>query len=136
MTQFVLNLFDASRNLRIEGVTSFVGKDASGSFGIQPHHARFITTLIFGLARFRQKQQDWQYLALPGGVLYFKNNELTLSTRHFLMDTDLERISTLLDQQLIAEEENLRATRVSLHRMEQALLKRMMSLQQKTRWQS
>ncbi len=136
MTQFVLNLFDASHALKIDGVTSFVGKDSSGSFGIQPNHARFMTTLAFGLARFRQKEKDWQYLALPGGVLYFKNNELTLSTRHFLMDTDLERISALLDQQLITEEENLRATRISLQRMEQALLKRMMSLQQKSRWQS
>jgi F-type H+-transporting ATPase subunit epsilon len=136
MSQFVLNLFDASHNLRIEGVTSFVGKDASGSFGIQPHHTRFMTTLVFGLARFRQQQDDWQYLALPGGVLYFNNNELTLSTRHFLMDTDFERISALLDDQLITEEESLRATRVSLNRMEQAVLTRMMSLQQKNRWQS
>jgi F-type H+-transporting ATPase subunit epsilon len=134
MNSFVLNLFDASNDLRIDGVTSFVGMDASGSFGIQANHARFMTTLVFGLARFRQQENESQYLALPGGVLYFKNNELTVSTRHFLVDTDLERISALLDQQLIIEEENLRATRQSLHRMEQALLKRMVSLQRKSGW--
>jgi F-type H+-transporting ATPase subunit epsilon len=134
MNSFVLNLFDASNDLRIDGVTSFVGMDASGSFGIQANHARFMTTLVFGLARFRQQENELQYLALPGGVLYFKNNELTVSTRHFLVDTDLERISALLDQQLIIEEENLQATRQSLHRMEQALLKRMVSLQRKSGW--
>lgn len=134
INSFVLNLFDASNDLRIDGVTSFVGMDASGSFGIQANHARFMTTLVFGLARFRQQENESQYLALPGGVLYFKNNELTVSTRHFLVDTDLERISALLDQQLIIEEENLRATRQSLHRMEQALLKRMVSLQRKSGW--
>lgn len=136
MNQFVMNLFDATHELRIDAVTSFVGEDASGSFGIQPHHARFITTLVFGLARFRQATEDWQYLALPGAVMYFNNNELTLSTRHFLIDTDLERISSLLDQQLIAEEENLRATRESLRRMEQAMLKRMVALQRNTSRQS
>jgi F-type H+-transporting ATPase subunit epsilon len=136
MSQFVLNLFDASHEQRITGVTSFIGEDASGSFGIQPNHARFMTTLIFGLARFRLGTEDWHYLALPGAVIYFNNNELTISTRHFLIDTDLERISTLLEQQLITEEENLHATRESLHRMEQAMLKRMLTLKRKTVWQS
>jgi F-type H+-transporting ATPase subunit epsilon len=132
MNRFALNLFDTSHEQRIEGVTSFIGEDASGSFGIQANHARFMTTLVFGLARFRLGTDDWQYLALPGAVVYFNNNELSISTRHFLIDTDIERISILLEQQLIAEEDNLRATRESLHRMEQAMLKRMLALKRKT----
>jgi F-type H+-transporting ATPase subunit epsilon len=137
MNPFVLNLFDASHEQRIAGVTSFVGEDATGCFGIQAHHARFMTTLVFGLSRFRLDTEDWQYLALPGAVAYFNNNELTISTRHFLIDTDtdLERISSLLEQQLITEEENLHATKESLHRMEQAMLKRMLALNRKTGWQ-
>ena len=136
MNQFVLNLFDATHEQRITGVTSFVGEDASGSFGIQPNHARFMTTLVFGLARFRLETDQWQYLALPGAVVYFNQNELTISTRHFLIDSDLERISALLEQQLITEEENLSATRESLHRMEQAMFKRMLTLKRKMVWQS
>lgn len=136
MNPFVLNLFDAEHEQRITGVTSFVGEDASGSFGIQPNHARFMTTLVFGLARFRLATGGWQYLALPGAVAYFNNNELTISTRRFLIDADLERISSLLEQELIAEEAELRATRESLHRMEQAMLKRMLTLKRKTIWQS
>jgi F-type H+-transporting ATPase subunit epsilon len=132
MNQFVLNLLDATHEQRITGVVSFIGEDASGSFGILPNHARFMTTLVFGLARFRLITEEWQYLALPGAVVYFNNNELTLSTRHFLIDTDLERVSLLLEQQLITEEENLRATRESLHRMEQAMLKRLWTLKRKT----
>jgi len=136
MQQFTLNLFDASHEQRIEGVTSFIGEDVSGSFGIQANHALFMTTLVFGLARFRLETEDWQYVALPGAVVYFNHNELTISTRHFLIDTDLERISTLLEQQLIAEEENLHAAKESLHKMEQAMLKRMLALKHKTGWQS
>lgn len=135
MNSFVLNLFDTSHEQRIVGVSSFVGEDATGCFGIQAHHARFMTTLSFGLARFRLATEDWQYLALPGAVVYFNNNELTLSTRHFLIDTDLERITVSLEQQLIAEEENLYATRESLHKMEQAMLKRMVALKRKPSWQ-
>lgn len=131
MSGFVLNLFDATREQRITGVTSFIGNDASGSFGIKAHHAHFMTTLVFGLARFCVGESDWQYLALPGAVAYFKNNELTLSTRHFLIDTDPERISDLLQEQLLAEETELRATRESLQRMEQAMLQRMWKLKRK-----
>ncbi len=134
MNSFVLNLFDATHEQRITGVTSFVGEDSTGSFGIQSNHARFMTTLIFGLARFSLGTEHWHYLALPGAAVYFNNNELTISTRHFLIDTDLERISVLLEQQLITEEENLRATRESLYRMEQAMLKRMLMLKRKTVW--
>jgi F-type H+-transporting ATPase subunit epsilon len=134
MSAFVVNLFDASQEQRIAGVTSYVGEDATGCFGIQAHHARFMTTLVFGLARFRVATEDWQYLALPGAVVYFNNNELTISTRHFLIDTDLERIGTLLEQQLVAEEEDLRATKDSLHKMEQAVLKRMLTLKSKAIW--
>jgi F-type H+-transporting ATPase subunit epsilon len=134
MSVFVVNLFDVSQEQRIAGVTSFVGEDATGCFGIQAHHARFMTTLVFGLARFRVATEDWQYLALPGAVVYFNNNELTISTRHFLIDTDLERIGTLLEQQLVAEEEDLRATKDSLQKMEQAVLKRMLTLKSKAIW--
>jgi len=126
---FTLQLYDASQQQRIENVTSFVGEDANGCFGLQAHHARFMTTLIFGLFRYRLQTDDWQYLALPGGVLYFNDNELSISTRHFLIDSDFERISDLLKYQLLSEEETLSATRSSLHKMERAMLVRLWNLQ-------
>lgn len=132
MNTFCMQLYDASQQQRIEQVSSFVGEDSSGSFGLQAHHARFMTTLVFGLFRFRLQSEQWQYLALPGGVLYFNNNELSISTRHFLIDDDFERISDLLNLQLLAEEETLIATRSSLQKMERSMLSRLSSLQQNT----
>ena len=132
MSSFNLNLFDIYHQQRMTGVSSFVGLDASGSFGILPNHARFMTTLVFGLARFCLGSDNWQYLAVPGAVLYFNNNELTISTKHFLCDTDFDRISSLLEQQLSTEEDKLRATRGSLGLMEQAMLKRLLALKGKT----
>ena len=134
MNEFALQLHDAAHEQRITGVTAFAGEDASGSFGIRANHARFMTTLVFGLARFRHGEEDWRYLALPGAVLYFNDNELTIGTRHFLIDTDLDRISSLLEQQLIAEEEDLRATKLSLHKMERAMLNRLWKLKRKPTW--
>jgi len=103
MKSFTLQLQDAAHTEQINGVTTFVGEDASGSFGILAGHARMMTSLVFGLARFRIGNTPWQYLALPGALLYFKDNTLSLSTRRYLLDDNYERISTLLQEQLVAE---------------------------------
>ena len=125
MKPFTLQLQDATRAQEIAGVTSFVGEDATGSFGILAGHARFMTTLVIGLARFRLGERPWQYLAVPGAVLYFDQNVLTLNTRHYLLDEDYMRISQSLQEQLLAEEEKLRTTKESLHQMEEQVLKRL-----------
>ena len=125
MSTFVLHLQDATRSERIADVVSFVGEDASGSFGLLAGHARFMTTLVFGLARFRTEQDAWEFLAVPGALVYFVNNELFLSTRRYVRDTDYERISAVLAQQLVTEEERLHDIRESLQRMEQEMLKRL-----------
>ena len=122
---FTLRLQDATRTEEIAGVTSFVGEDASGSFGILAGHARMLTVLSTGLARFRVGPDSWQYVAVPGALLYFRDNVLTLSTRRYLLDADYMRISQALQQQLLAEEEKLHTMTTSLHRMEEAMLKRL-----------
>ncbi len=131
MSGFTLQLFDSRRSELIEGVEAFVGEDASGSFGLLRGHARFMTVLVFGLARFRcGDAAAWQYLALPGAVLYFADNTLTLASRHYLRDSDYERILQRLGEELLAEEEELHDIRESLRRMEEAMFKRMWELGQ------
>jgi F-type H+-transporting ATPase subunit epsilon len=125
MKTFTLILQDATHTQRIEQVTSFVGEDASGSFGILAGHMRMMTSLVFGLARFRVGEDTWQYLALPGAVIYFNDNELSLSTRRYLVDEDYERISIALHEKLLVEENELRELKKSLHNMEEEILKRL-----------
>jgi F-type H+-transporting ATPase subunit epsilon len=125
MRTFRLSLCDATRRETFKEVVSFVGEDASGGFGILAGHARLMTALLFGLARFRRADGRWHYLALPGALLYFVNDELSISTRRYLLDDDYERISAELQEELLAEEEGLRVMKESLHRMEEELLRRM-----------
>ncbi|SEG07252.1 F0F1 ATP synthase subunit epsilon [Marinobacterium lutimaris] len=130
VNSYRLELLSATEKREIPGLISFVGEDASGSFGIQAGHTRLMTPLVFGLARFRCTDDDWQYLAMPGAMLYFADNRLRICTRHFLLDRDYQRISTLLREQLLAEEEQLITVKRSLHRMEQQLLRRLWELGQ------
>lgn len=128
MNTFQLTLRDATRTVRFEHVSAFVGEDASGSFGIQANHERLMASLVFGLARFRLPDNQWQYLAMPGALLYFVNNEMTINTRRYLIDADYQRISTALQEQLLEEERTMKSMKDSLHHMEEEVLKRMWEL--------
>ena len=128
MKGFELEVRAAGQTLQVPGVISFIGEDASGSFGLQAGHARFMTLLEFGLARFRTTPSDWQYLALPGALLDFTGGRLWIGARRFLLDNDYARISRLLQAQLRVEEQALSETKTSLRRMEEALLRRLWQL--------
>ena len=128
MNTFPMHLESTTQYERVEKVISFIGEDDSGSFGVLPGHARMMTLLRFGLARFRVLGEDWEYLALPGALAYFLNGELHLSTRHYLRGKDYDKISTALEQELLVEEDNLQVVKQSLHRLEEEMFKRLWKL--------
>lgn len=125
MNTFPLHLESATQYERIDGVISFVGEDDSGSFGILPGHGRMMTLLTFGLARFRTIDQEWEYLALPGALAYFLDNELHLSARRYVRGKDYEGISEVLQKELLAEENALREMKQSLRHLEEEMFKRL-----------
>ena len=120
-----MHVQSATQYEHIEGVTSFVGEDESGSFGIRARHARMMTALSYGLARYQLQDSSWRYLAFPRGILYFVDNALYISTRRFLHDADYQRISAGLLEQLLKEEEGLRTIKESLLRLEQGIFRRL-----------
>ena len=128
MTTFTLHLYAADSYERIDEVASFVGEDESGSFGLLARHDRFMTVLTFGLARLRHGDGATEFLGLPGGVLYFVDNALRLSTRRYLRDTDARRIAQALAGELLEEEQALAETRRKLHLLEAEMLKRLVEL--------
>lgn len=127
MRTFVVELCDATHQQRFEAVESFVGEDASGSFGILPRHQRMMTALVMGMARLRLRGH-WRYLAVPEAMLYFRDGVLQINCRHYLLDDDYQRISRALHDQLLREEEKLQHMKHSLYQMEEALLKRLWAL--------
>ena len=133
MNTFVLHLQSGTQYERIEDAVSFVGVDGSGSFGILAGHARMMTCLLTGLARFQKADGAWRFLALPGAVIYFAENQLYLSTRRYLHDPDYKHISAALREELLADEEKLRGIKGSLHRLEDEMLKRMWTMQRDMR---
>lgn len=129
MRAMTLQLYHATGSERFDGVTSFVGEDASGSFGILPGHVRMMTALDVGLVRFRVGANDWHYLALPGGILCAGGDRVTICTRRCLHDTDFRRMGALLAELQRADHETLGGIRESLHRLEEEMLRRLREIE-------
>ena len=129
MRTFSLLLQSATRHERFDDAASFVGTDASGSFGLLPGHARMLTCLRPGLARFRTADGRWRFVAQPGAVLYFVDDVLSIATRRYLLDDDHRRIVSAWADELLAEEGRLRTVTESLSRLEDEMLKRLWTLQ-------
>ena len=125
MKSFVLHLQDATHYERIDQVASFVGQDDSGLFGILAGHARMMTVLAFGLARYRTTDDRWHFLAVPQGLLYCVDNNLYLSARRYIRDDDYAQISQALQEQLVTEEAVLHRIKDSLRRLEEEMFKRL-----------
>ena len=128
MTAFTLHLQSATQYARVEGVESFVARDASGAFGVLARHERMMTVLGYGLARFRTAQGDWHYLALPGGLAYFVDGELFLSTRRYVLGDDFRTVAAAVDSTLMAEESALRSLKQSVARLEREIVRRLWRL--------
>lgn len=128
MNTLTVHLFAADRTETINNVVSFSGEDKSGSFSLLARHERFMTTLTFGLARLRLVDGSQEYLGLPGGLLYFCDNSIRISTRRYLHDTDAGRIAQTLSHELLEEEQALEHTRRNLRRLEAEMIRHLMQL--------
>jgi F-type H+-transporting ATPase subunit epsilon len=128
MKTFVLELCGMTCSESVPDVVSLVARDASGQFGVLAGRARLVTRLGFGLVRFRTGGADWQYVALPGGVLYFAGGRCTICTRRYLRDADSGRMVAALREDLAAEDERLSSLKQSLQRLEEQMLKRLVEL--------
>ena len=129
MSTFTLTVQSAQQTLQFDNVSSFIGRDASGSLGLMSRHERFITILETGLCRFRQEGEQWQYLALMEGVLYFKGEVCYISTTQFILgdnlDSMLDAIKRLLDEDKI----RLSQLKQSINMLEQETFRRLWELQ-------
>lgn len=128
MKTFILQIRDSTHCECFEDVTSFVGEDASGKFGILADHARMITMLDFGLARFKGEDDNWQYLAMPGAALYFSKNELRLNTQRFVYCKNYQDIDKALQETLLSEESMLGDLKTNLKSIESTMLQRISRL--------
>lgn len=125
MNTFILHLLDSQNSLQFENVKQFIGADSSGSFGVLPGHTKMVAILRYGLARFIDESGTWRYLSLPGGVITFNNNELTLVTVQCFLGEDKTSICQRLTDEMAAADSDIHRAMATLSEIENSLLRRL-----------
>jgi len=128
MKHFALSILDSRGNDHFAEVRQFIGADTSGSFGILAGHIHLVAVLDYGLARFCDNKGVWRYLALPGGVLRFIDNRLTICTVRYFLGDDRDRICKLMADELSKADSEIHSSRATMAEIERSLLQRIVEL--------
>lgn len=125
MKTFALALLDSAGADRFEHVRQFVGADGSGNFGILAAHEPMVATLRYGLARFEDSDGRWHYVALPGGILRFKDNALSVAAVRYFLGDEPGVIVEHLAAEMARDDSELSAARQTLAKIDRSLIRRL-----------
>lgn len=99
-------------------VVAIRAEDASGSFGILPHHADFLTVLSTSVVAWRRADGHAGYCAVRGGVLTVHDGtEVAVATREAQLGEDLEQLERAVLARFAAAAESERNARVAAARL-------------------
>jgi len=128
MNSFIIHLQSPNRNEVIDKVISFVGVDNSGSFGILPNHMRIMTCLEYGLLWFKYQNNEIEYLAVPGAILYFVDNQLFINTQYYLKNKDYNIITKDFEHEIVTEKSLIKEIKGNLEKLNIEILRQMWKL--------
>ncbi len=101
------------------GLRALQAEDASGSFGVLPGHARFLTSLAFSILRFERGDGTVGYCAVRRGILQVNpGDEVLVATREAVVGTDLARLTDDVLAGMAAERDLERTERAEAMRLE------------------
>ncbi|AEF99276.1 F0F1 ATP synthase subunit epsilon [Methylomonas methanica] len=128
MNTFELRLLDSQNSQTFSRVSRFIGADEEGSFAVLAGHAPLIVLLRLGLARFCDADEQWHYLALPGGVCRFAGNCLSICTVRYFVGDKRDEICQQLSDELARTDSQVHAARLTLSQIEKSLVRRLAEL--------
>ncbi|MCF8485019.1 MAG: F0F1 ATP synthase subunit epsilon [Rhodobacteraceae bacterium] len=107
-----------------EPAISLRAVDDSGSFGILPGHADFLTRLSISVVTWTAQDGTTHYCAVRGGALTVRGGKVAIATREAVVGDDLQtldhavlaRFRTELDEERV---EHIETTRLQLDVMRQ-----------------
>lgn len=81
--------------IEAEDVAHVRAEDATGAFGILPHHADFLTVLAASVVTWRDGSGAEHHVAVRGGILEVRQgNAVSVATREAVAGDDLHQLET------------------------------------------
>jgi F-type H+-transporting ATPase subunit epsilon len=111
-----------------DGVSALRAADPSGSFGILPHHADFLTSLSTTIVRWSAQDGSRRFCAVHGGVLTVTGGDsIAIATREATPGLDLSTLAATVLARIHAEAEAERGQRVESMRLQLSAIRRIVS---------
>jgi len=102
-----------------DGILVLSAEDASGGFGIQPHHADFLTSLAIAVVSWESGDGTRHYCAVRGGVLTVTaGQDIAIATREAIAGDDLATLDDTILRRFHADIDAEREDRVDSTRLQ------------------
>ena len=112
--------------LDVEGVTRIRAEDETGSFGILPGHADFLTVLAVSVLSWSGADGAEHHIAVRGGVLRVANGgEVSVAAREAVSEDALDRLGAAVLERFQAEEHEDEEARISTARLHLAAMRQL-----------
>jgi F-type H+-transporting ATPase subunit epsilon len=110
-----------------DGVLALRAEDASGSFGILPHHADFLTSLAISVVSWKCSDETRRYCALRHGLLSATaGQDIAIATREAVAGDDLATLDQTVLARFRADNETERTERVESTRLQLNAIRQIM----------
>jgi F-type H+-transporting ATPase subunit epsilon len=110
-----------------EPATNFRAFDASGSFGILPGHADFLTRLAVSAVTWTAPEGAEHFCAVRGGALTVRGRKIAIATRQAVQSNDLTKLDREVLARFRAEQDEERVEHVETTRLQLAAMRQMLS---------
>jgi F-type H+-transporting ATPase subunit epsilon len=111
-----------------DGILSLRAEDATGSFGILPHHADFLTSLAISIVSWQSGDATRHYCAVRRGVLSVDaGRNVAIATREAIIGDDLATLDQTVLGHFRADIEAERAERVESTRLQLNAIRQIVS---------
>jgi F-type H+-transporting ATPase subunit epsilon len=111
-----------------DGILALRAEDATGSFGILPRHADFLTSLVISIVSWQSGNETQHYCAVRGGVLSIDaGRDIAIATREAVTGDHLATLDQTILGRFRADIETERTERVESTRLQLNAIRQIVS---------
>ena len=125
---FSAHIITPSHIERVDNISFFRAEDQSGSFGILPRHIEFLTILEPSIA-IAVIDGNEEYFAFNGGILSFKKEMLTVTTKEFVRSSRIGELKESIEKYFNEQTQKESLFHLNMANLQKAFFKKMIELE-------
>ncbi len=126
--EFSLHIITPSHIKKLDGLSYFRAEDSSGSFGILSGHIEFLTILEPSIAISLIDGVE-EYFAFNGGILSFKKEMLTVTTKEFVHSKQIDELKATIARFTKERQEKESIFHLNMENLQKAFFKKMIEME-------